>query len=85
VSFGLPLTSGIAKRATLRKRRKRKMIDWKHLAAEAARLEADLVRFLASIERPGGDADAYANFYGALETALESIGDARALAQKAAE
>ena len=61
------------------------MIDWKHLAAEAARLEAELVGFLASIERPGGDADAYANFYGALETALESIGDARALAQKAAE
>ena len=28
------------------------MIDWKHLAAEAARLEAELVGFLASIECP---------------------------------
>jgi len=60
------------------------MIDWKHLEAEAARLEAELAGFLASIERPGGDADAYANFYGTLETALVSLGNARAFAQKAA-
>ena len=58
------------------------MTDWKHLIEMAARHEAELLASLASIEPPGDEDSEYADFYDAMETALEHIEDARLTAQE---
>jgi len=60
------------------------MVDWKHLTEATTQHEAELIAFLASIERPGNDGDTdYRIFYEYLELALVNLGHARSIAEAA--
>ena len=56
--------------------------EWRELEAEATKLEKAIAAFLASIDRPIASGP-YSEFYDAMESALGSCGDARAIVQRA--